>query len=45
MDEVISSAKRAGGSVVREGTATSWGCSGYSADPHGLLWKVALAAY
>lgn len=41
VDEVMADAAAAGGSVVREATASEWGCFGYFGDPDGYLWKVA----
>jgi hypothetical protein len=45
VDEVMSKAKAAGGSVVKNAAATQWGYFGYFNDPDGYLWKVASAAY
>ena len=44
VDEVMSAAVAAGGSVVKEATAAPWGYSGYFSDPDGYLWKVASAS-
>jgi predicted lactoylglutathione lyase len=44
VDEVMHQAEGAGGSVVKQATATSWGYFGYFSDPDGHLWKVASAA-
>jgi predicted enzyme related to lactoylglutathione lyase len=41
VDEAMRAAVDAGGSVVKEMTATEWGAFGYFADPDGFLWKVA----
>ncbi|MCO5975044.1 VOC family protein [Actinoallomurus soli] len=42
VDEVISKAEAAGGSVVRKPESAQWGgYFGYFADPDGYLWKVA----
>jgi uncharacterized protein len=42
VDEVISSAVAAGGSVVKEAADAKWGgYFGYFGDPDGFLWKVA----
>ncbi|WIG58101.1 MAG: hypothetical protein OJF49_000846 [Ktedonobacterales bacterium] len=44
VDEVISAAVAAGGSVVKAAAASQWGgYFGYFADPDGYLWKVASA--
>jgi uncharacterized protein len=40
----MSSAKNAGGAVVREPVATQWGYFGYFSDPDGHLWKIASAS-
>jgi hypothetical protein len=45
VDEVMSKAKAAGGSVVKKAEKTQWGYFGYFSDPDGYLWKVASAAY
>jgi uncharacterized protein len=45
VDETIRKAVAAGGSVVKEVTASQWGSSGYFSDPDGYLWKVAYASY
>lgn len=45
VDEVITAAAKAGGTVVKEATAAQWGgYSGYFSDPDGHLWKVATSA-
>ena len=45
VDEVISAAVAAGGSVVKAAAASQWGgYFGYFSDPDGYLWKVASAA-
>jgi uncharacterized protein len=44
VDEVMGKAVAAGGGVVKEAVATSWGYFGYFSDPDGYLWKVASAA-
>jgi catechol 2,3-dioxygenase-like lactoylglutathione lyase family enzyme len=44
VDEVMSSAKNAGGAVVREPLATQWGYFEYFSDPDGHLWKIASAS-
>ncbi|GAA0358118.1 VOC family protein [Actinoallomurus spadix] len=45
VDEVISKAEAAGGSVVRKPESAQWGgYFGYFADPDGYLWKVATAS-
>lgn len=44
VDEVMSAAVAAGGSVVKEATAAPWGYSGYFSDPDGYLWKIASAS-
>jgi uncharacterized protein len=42
VDEVISNAVAAGGSVVKKAAAAKWGgYFGYFGDPDGFLWKVA----
>jgi catechol 2,3-dioxygenase-like lactoylglutathione lyase family enzyme len=41
VDEVISNALAAGGSLVKEAQGAQWGYSGYFADPDGHLWKIA----
>ena len=41
VDEMMSKATGAGGSVVKNATGTQWGYFGYFADPDGHLWKVA----
>jgi catechol 2,3-dioxygenase-like lactoylglutathione lyase family enzyme len=44
VDETISKAVAAGGSVVKEAAAAQWGgYFGYFSDPDGFLWKVASA--
>ena len=45
VDAIMSKAKAAGGSVVKNAAAADWGYSGYFSDPDGYLWKVASAAY
>ena len=44
VDEVMGKAVAAGGGVVKEAAATSWGYFGYFSDPDGYLWKVASAS-
>jgi uncharacterized protein len=44
VDEVMSKAEAAGGSVVKEAVAAQWGYFGYFSDPDGYLWKVAAAS-
>jgi uncharacterized protein len=41
VDEVMTQAVAAGGDVVKEAAASSWGYFGYFSDPDGYLWKVA----
>jgi uncharacterized glyoxalase superfamily protein PhnB len=42
VDQMLTKAADAGGSVVKPAQASSWGgYSGYFADPDGNLWKVA----
>jgi catechol 2,3-dioxygenase-like lactoylglutathione lyase family enzyme len=41
VDEVLSAATAAGGTVVRPAANVQWGYFGYFADPDGNLWKVA----
>lgn len=42
VDAVLEQARRAGGKVVKAGTATFWGgYAGYFRDPDGHLWEVA----
>ena len=41
VDETLSNAVAAGGSVVKSPEAAQWGYSGYFSDPDGYLWKVA----
>jgi predicted enzyme related to lactoylglutathione lyase len=41
VDETLSNAVAAGGSVVKNPEAAQWGYSGYFSDPDGYLWKVA----
>ena len=41
VDEVMDSAVKAGGAVVKEAAGTDWGYFGYFSDPDGYLWKVA----
>jgi catechol 2,3-dioxygenase-like lactoylglutathione lyase family enzyme len=44
VDEVMQTAKAAGGAVVREAAAAQWGgYFGYFSDPDGYLWKVTTA--
>jgi hypothetical protein len=44
VDEVISNASAAGGTVVRPAAAAQWGgYFGYFSDPDGHLWKVVAA--
>ena len=43
VDQVMSSAVAAGGSVVKEAGGAQWGYFGYFSDPDGHLWKVAAA--
>lgn len=43
--EVLAEAERAGGTIVKMASATSWGgFGGYFADPEGYLWEVATGA-
>jgi uncharacterized protein len=44
VDEVIAQAMAAGGDVVKEAAASSWGYFGYFSDPDGYLWKVATSS-
>lgn len=44
VDEVMGKAVAAGGSAVKDATATGWGYFGYFSDPDGYLWKVASAS-
>ena len=45
VEEVLSEAERAGGTVVKTAQPTSWGgYGGYFADPDGYLWEVATGA-
>jgi catechol 2,3-dioxygenase-like lactoylglutathione lyase family enzyme len=45
VDEVMSSAEAAGGSVVKEAAGSQWGgYFGYFGDPDGHLWKVVTSA-
>jgi catechol 2,3-dioxygenase-like lactoylglutathione lyase family enzyme len=45
VDEVMSNAEGAGGSVVKAAAASQWGgYFGYFSDPDGYLWKVASAS-
>ena len=41
VDETMSKAVAAGGSVVKDAEAAGWGYSGYFSDPDGYLWKIA----
>ncbi|HEX2030854.1 MAG TPA: VOC family protein [Actinomycetota bacterium] len=42
MDDVIARAVAAGGGIVKQPAAASWGgYFGYFSDPDGYLWKVA----
>jgi catechol 2,3-dioxygenase-like lactoylglutathione lyase family enzyme len=41
VDETMSKAVAAGGSVVKDAEAAQWGYSGYFSDPDGYLWKIA----
>ncbi|HKW22587.1 MAG TPA: VOC family protein [Ktedonobacterales bacterium] len=41
VNDVMSKAVAAGGSVVRAAAAVQWGYFGYFSDPDGYLWKVA----
>jgi hypothetical protein len=42
VDEMMSKAEGAGGSIVKKAEAVQWGgYSGYFSDPDGYLWKVA----
>ena len=41
VDEVMSRATAAGGSIVKPAVAAPWGYAGYFSDPDGFLWKVA----
>jgi uncharacterized protein len=44
VDEVISNAAAAGGTVVKPAAAAQWGgYFGYFSDPDGHLWKVVAA--
>jgi catechol 2,3-dioxygenase-like lactoylglutathione lyase family enzyme len=44
VDEVMTQAERAGGTIVRPAQQAQWGgYFGYFADPDGYLWKVASA--
>jgi uncharacterized protein len=44
VDEVMNTAISAGAAVVKEPTATQWGCFAYFSDPDGYLWKVAFGS-
>jgi len=44
VDEVMAQAVAAGGDVVKEAAASSWGYFGYFSDPDGYLWKVATSS-
>ena len=44
VDETMSKAVAAGGSVVKDAEAAQWGYSGYFSDPDGHLWKAATSA-
>ena len=45
VDQVLMDAERAGGTITKSPTRTSWGgYSGYFADPEGYLWEVATGA-
>ena len=44
VDEVMAQAMAAGGDVVKEAAASSWGYFGYFSDPDGYLWKVATSS-
>jgi predicted enzyme related to lactoylglutathione lyase len=44
VDEVMAQAVAAGGDVVKEAEASSWGYFGYFSDPDGYLWKVATSS-
>jgi catechol 2,3-dioxygenase-like lactoylglutathione lyase family enzyme len=41
VDETMSKAAAAGGSLVKEPAGAQWGYFGYFSDPDGYLWKVA----
>lgn len=41
VDEIMSKAAAAGGTIVKRAEAAQWGYSGYFSDPDGHLWKVA----
>ena len=41
VDEVMTQAERAGGTIVRPAAKVQWGYFGYFSDPDGHLWKVA----
>jgi catechol 2,3-dioxygenase-like lactoylglutathione lyase family enzyme len=46
VDEVLASAVRAGGELLKPAQDTSWGgYSGYFADPDGYPWEVAWGAF
>lgn len=45
VDQVLESARKAGGRIVKPGSVAVWGgYSGYFADPDGYLWEVAYGA-
>jgi uncharacterized protein len=45
VDEVLTEAERAGGTITKPAKPASWGgYSGYFADPEGYLWEVATGA-
>jgi predicted enzyme related to lactoylglutathione lyase len=44
VDEAMGKAVAAGGGVVKQAAASSWGYFGYFSDPDGYLWKVASAS-
>jgi uncharacterized protein len=46
VDEVLASARRAGGELLKPARDTSWGgYAGYFADPDGYPWEVAWGAF
>ena len=45
VEEILSAAERAGGTIIKPAQRTSWGgYGGYFADPEGYLWEVATGA-
>ncbi|WP_166345829.1 VOC family protein [Phytoactinopolyspora limicola] len=44
VEQAMRDAVAAGATVIKEATATDWGCFGYFSDPDGYLWKVASSA-